>query len=88
LARRSLGEGGSLAFTFCSRTIIPNHDDFVEECLEAATVATATRRVNSLRKSQRFRDLPVRRLHNQRPALKPGFNGRNNDFYSSSFLGF
>jgi hypothetical protein len=30
----------------------------------------------------------VCRLHNQRPALKPGFNGRNNHFYSSSFLRF
>ena len=27
-------------------------------------------------------------LHNQRSALKPGFNGRNNHFYSSSFLRF
>ncbi|HXM49629.1 MAG TPA: hypothetical protein VN956_17435, partial [Pyrinomonadaceae bacterium] len=27
-------------------------------------------------------------LHIQRPALKPGFNDRNNHFYSSSFLRF
>jgi hypothetical protein len=32
----------SLAFTFCSRTIIPNHDDFVEECLEPATAGKLT----------------------------------------------
>jgi len=53
--------------------IIPNHDDFVEERLE--------RDFFRLKRT-------VRRLHNQRPALKPGFNGRNNHFYSSSALRF
>jgi hypothetical protein len=32
--------------------------------------------------------LIVCRLHNQRPALKSGFNGRNHHFYSSSVLRF
>ena len=53
--------------------IIPNHDDFVEERLE--------RDFFRLKRT-------VRRLHNQRPALKPGFSGRNNHVYSSSFLRF
>ena len=30
----------------------------------------------------------LRGLHNQRPVLKRGFNGRNNHFYSSSFFRF
>jgi hypothetical protein len=52
----------SLAFTICSRNsqIVPNHDDFVEECLERdffrLKPATAGK-------------LIVRRLHDQRPAL-------------------
>ena len=53
--------------------IIPNHDDFMEERLE--------RDFLRLKRT-------VRRLHNERPALKPGFNGRNNRFYSSSCLRF
>ena len=53
--------------------IIPNHDDFVEERLE----------LDFLRSKR-----TVRRLHNQRPALKPGFSGRNNHFYPSSCLRF
>jgi hypothetical protein len=44
----------SLAFTFCSRTIIPNHDDFVEGCFQR----------DFFRLKRTFR-----RLHNQRPAL-------------------
>src|SRR5215472_5261614 len=52
--------------------IIPNHDDFVEERLERdffrLKPATAGK-------------LIVRRLHNQRPALKPSFNRQNNYFY-------
>jgi len=53
--------------------IIPNHDDFVEERLE--------RDFFRLKRT-------VRRLHNERPAVKPAFNGRNNRFYSSSCLRF
>ncbi len=56
-----------------SAQIIPNHDDFVEERLE--------RDFFRLKRT-------VRRLHNERPALKRGFNGRNNRFYSSSCLRF
>src|SRR5215469_2573897 len=48
--------------------IIPNHDDLVEERHE--------RDFFRLKRT-------VRGLHNERPALKPGFNGRNNRFYSS-----
>jgi hypothetical protein len=53
--------------------IIPNHDDFVEECFER----------DFFRLKRTFR-----RLHDQRPVLKPGFNGWNNHVYSSSFLRF
>jgi tripeptide aminopeptidase len=45
------------------------------------------RQVNFIRKSERFGDLPSAGCNNQRPALKPGFNGRNNRFYSSSSSG-
>ena len=53
--------------------IIPNHNDFVEECLE--------RHFFWLKRA-------VSRLHDQRTALKPGFNGRNDHVYSSSVLRF
>jgi hypothetical protein len=49
-----------------------------EQTQTAATVAAATRTGK----------LIVRRLLNQRPALKPGFNGRKHHFYSSSVLRF
>src|SRR5262245_8537139 len=45
-------------------------------------LATASRLwVNFFRKSERFRDLPVRRRHDQHPAVKPGVNGRNNPLF-------
>ncbi len=57
--------------------IISDHDDFVEGCLEPATAGKLIR----LKRT-------VRRLHNQRPVLKLGFNGRDHHSYSSSCLRF
>ena len=59
----------SLAFTFCSRT----RRLFRIMTILWKNVSSPPRWVNFFRLKR-----TVRRLHNQRPVLKPGFSGRHN----------